>query len=250
MMKVRRRLPAWNERDRIISLLRRNQVVVISGMMGCGKSTQIPQFILDDWLSGDSSAEVCNVVCTQPRSISVIGVAGRVAQERGEIVGEVVGYQIRLETKASEKTRLMFCTIGTLLQRLEGDPWLEDVTHVIVDEVHERSEEINFLLMILKDALKARKDLRVLLMSATVNADLFSSYFRGAPVLEIPGRTVPVQQVFLEEILEHVPCCLEENSPGKLRSNDKRMTHSALVRYTHTYVHTHTIIHNHTHTKP
>ena len=182
-------------------------------MTGCGKSTQVPQFILDDWLCGDSSADFCNVVCTQPRRISAIGVATRVADERGEKPGEVVGYQIRLESKVSERTRLMFCTTGILLRRLEGDPTLGEVTHVIVDEVHERSEESDFLLMILRDTLKKRPDLRVILMSATVNADLFSSYFSGCPVLEIPGRTFPVQQVFLEEILENIPYALEARSP-------------------------------------
>jgi len=213
LMGVRKSLPAWKERTRIVDLLKSHQVVVISGMTGCGKSTQVPQFILDNWLAGDSRAEHCSVVCTQPRRISAIGVAGRVAQERGEKPGDVVGYQIRLETKASERTRLMFCTTGILLRRLEGDPSLGDITHVIVDEVHERSEESDFLLMILRDTLPVRPDLRVILMSATVNADLFSNYFKGAPVLEIPGRTFPVQQVFLEEILENIPYCLEENSP-------------------------------------
>ena len=116
-------------------------------------------------------------------------------QERIEKPGEVVGYQIRLESKMSERTRLMFCTTGILLRRLEGEPDLNGVTHIIVDEVHERSEESDFLLMILRDTLKRRPDLRVVLMSATVNADLFSSYFNNCPVLEIPGRTFPVQQV-------------------------------------------------------
>ena len=116
-------------------------------------------------------------------------------QERIEKPGDVVGYQIRLESKMSERTRLMFCTTGILLRRLEGEPDLNDVTHIIVDEVHERSEESDFLLMILRDTLKRRPDLRVVLMSATVNADLFSSYFNNCPVLEIPGRTFPVQQV-------------------------------------------------------
>ena len=134
-------------------------------------------------------------------------------QERIEKPGEVVGYQIRLESKMSERTRLMFCTTGILLRRLEGEPDLNDVTHIIVDEVHERSEESDFLLMILRDTLKRRPDLRVVLMSATVNANLFSSYFNNCPVLEIPGRTFPVQQVFLEEVLENIPYALEERSP-------------------------------------
>ena len=103
----------------------------------------------------------------------------------------------------------MFCTTGILLRRLEGEPDLSDVTHIIVDEVHERSEESDFLLMILRDTLKRRPDLRVVLMSATVNADLFSSYFRDCPVLEIPGRTFPVQQVlcaFIGPESDHWEC--------------------------------------------
>ena len=102
---------------------------------------------------------------------------------------------------------------------MEGEPDLNDVTHIIVDEVHERSEESDFLLMILRDTLKRRPDLRVVLMSATVNADLFSSYFNGCPVLEIPGRTFPVQQVFLEEVLENIPYALEERSPYARRED-------------------------------
>ena len=96
---------------------------------------------------------------------------------------------------------------------MEGDPRLSEVTHVIVDEVHERSEESDFLLMILRDTLKIRPDLKIILMSATLNAELFSNYFSGTPVLDIPGRTFPVEQVFLEDILETVPYSLEENSP-------------------------------------
>ena len=90
---------------------------------------------------------------------------------------------------------------------------MSEVTHVIVDEVHERSEESDFLLMILRDTLKIRPDLKIILMSATLNAELFSNYFSGTPVLDIPGRTFPVEQVFLEDILEIVPYSLEENSP-------------------------------------
>lgn len=97
-------------------------------------------------------------------------------------------FQIRLESKVSSKTRLTFCTTGILLRRLEYDPQLTSVTHILVDEVHERSEESDFLLLILRDLIKVRKDLTVILMSATLNADLFSSYFEKIPILEIPGK--------------------------------------------------------------
>lgn len=103
---------------------------------------QVPQFLLDDWiLNRSESKEHVNIICTQPRRISAIGVAERVAAERDERIGETIGYQIRLESKISNKTRLTFCTIGILLQRLSANPELIDTTHIIVDEVHERSAE-------------------------------------------------------------------------------------------------------------
>ncbi|XP_017470860.1 PREDICTED: putative ATP-dependent RNA helicase DHX57 [Rhagoletis zephyria] len=208
MMTGRRSLPAFEKMLEILGLIETSQVIVISGETGCGKSTQVPQFILDNWLFQASRLTASNkmphveVVCTQPRRLSAIGVAERVADERTERVGQTVGYQIRLENKISSTTRLTFCTTGILLRRLTADPLLSSVSHVIVDEVHERSEESDFLLMILKDLLKERPDLKVILMSATLNAKLFSEYFGGAPVLDIPGRTFHVEQLFLEDILE------------------------------------------------
>ena len=131
----------------------------------------------------------CRLICTQPRRISAVGVAERVAQERAESIGESVGYQIRLERKMGPRTRLLFMTTGILLRRLHGDPMLEGVTHVLVDEVHERSLDSDFLLIILRDLLPKRPDLRIVLMSATINADLFSRYFGGCPVMTIPGSS-------------------------------------------------------------
>ncbi len=187
-------------------------------MTGCGKSTQVPQYILDDWLGASKKSnrerEHCNIICTQPRRISAIGVAERVASERGEKAGNTVGYQIRLETKSSASTRLLFCTTGILLRRLESDPSLSAVTHVVVDEVHERSEESDFLLMILRGVLRKRSDLKVLLMSATVNAELFSEYFgEGTPVIEIPGRTFPVEQLYLEDVIDMSGYAVDEGGP-------------------------------------
>ncbi|EDW62832.1 putative ATP-dependent RNA helicase DHX57 [Drosophila virilis] len=210
LIEARRKLPAFAEMERILALIDSNQVVVISGETGCGKSTQVPQFILDNWffratqLPPKSDLPHVEILCTQPRRLSAIGVAERVAAERLDRIGQLVGYQIRLENKISPSTRLSFCTTGILLRRLASDPLLSNVSHVIVDEVHERSQDSDFLLLILKNILRERKDLKVILMSATLNATLFSDYFGGAPVLDIPGRTFPVQQLFLEDILD---CC-------------------------------------------
>ncbi|RUS71410.1 hypothetical protein EGW08_020831 [Elysia chlorotica] len=212
MQAARQQLPAWDRREQVTRLIASNQVVVISGMTGCGKTTQVPQFLLDEAFSGkDSFAR--NIICTQPRRISAMAVAQRVADERAEKLGRCVGYQIRLESVMSQYTRLLFCTTGIILRRLESDPLLDGVTHIIIDEVHERSEESDFLLMILRNVLDDRPDLKVILMSATLNAELFSDYFGDCPALEIPGRTYPVQEFFLEHAINFTRYQLEERSP-------------------------------------
>uniref|UniRef100_I3MT40 Putative ATP-dependent RNA helicase DHX57 n=1 Tax=Ictidomys tridecemlineatus TaxID=43179 RepID=I3MT40_ICTTR len=212
VLQERQSLPAWEERETILKLLSKHQVVVISGMTGCGKTTQIPQFILDDSLSGPPE-KVANIICTQPRRISAISVAERVAKERAERVGLTVGYQIRLESVKSSATRLLYCTTGVLLRRLEGDTTLQGVTHIIVDEVHERTEESDFLLLVLKDIVLQRPTLQVILMSATLNAELFSEYFNSCPVITIPGRTFPVDQFFLEDAVAVTRYVLQDGSP-------------------------------------
>uniref|UniRef100_A0A665WD97 RNA helicase n=1 Tax=Echeneis naucrates TaxID=173247 RepID=A0A665WD97_ECHNA len=178
----------------------------------CGKTTQIPQFILDASLSGPAN-QVANIICTQPRRISAISVAQRVAQERAERLGNSVGYQIRLESVRSSATRLLYCTTGVLLRRLEGEADLKGVTHVIVDEVHERTEESDFLLLVLKDLIVQRPDLKIILMSATLNANLFSEYFYNCPSIHIPGRTFPVDQFFLEDAIAKTGYVIEDGSP-------------------------------------
>ncbi|XP_047379392.1 putative ATP-dependent RNA helicase DHX57 [Sciurus carolinensis] len=212
ILQERQSLPAWEERETILKLLSKHQVVVISGMTGCGKTTQIPQFILDDSLGGPPE-KVANIICTQPRRISAISVAERVAKERAERVGLTVGYQIRLESVKSSATRLLYCTTGVLLRRLEGDTALQGVTHIIVDEVHERTEESDFLLLVLKDIVLQRPTLQVILMSATLNAELFSEYFNSCPVITIPGRTFPVDQFFLEDAVAVTRYVLQDGSP-------------------------------------
>jgi HrpA-like RNA helicase len=198
---VRRKLPAWQKREEVVSLLASSQVLIVAGETGCGKTTQCPQFILDEAIMSGNGHD-CRIICTQPRRISAVGVAERVAQERAEPIGESVGYQIRLERKMGPRTRLLFMTTGILLRRLHGDPLLEGVSHVLVDEVHERSLDSDFLLIVLRDLLPKRPDLKLVLMSATINADLFSSYFGGCPVMTIPGFTHPVKEYYLEDILK------------------------------------------------
>lgn len=201
MLECRRCLPAYKQRDVVLSAISQNQVIVVSGETGCGKTTQIPQFILESEIEANRGA-LCSIICTQPRKISAMSVSERVACERGEPLGESVGYKVRLEGVRGRDTRLLFCTTGILLRRLLVDRSLRGVTHVIVDEIHERGMNEDFLLIILKDLLPRRPELKLILMSATLDAELFSSYFGGAGVIHIPGFTYPVGSYFLEDILE------------------------------------------------
>ncbi|KAA8498481.1 DExH-box ATP-dependent RNA helicase DExH1 [Porphyridium purpureum] len=201
MMEQRMRLPAWKQQTQVVEAVRNNQVVVISGETGCGKTTQVPQFLLDAFMDAGELSEG-QIVCTQPRRISAVSVADRVASERGEDVGQTVGFKIRLESSTSANTRLLFCTTGVLLRMLQTDKSLGEVSIIVVDEIHERSLETDFLLIVLRDLLSKRRDLRVVLMSATLNAELFADYFGGAPLVHIPGFTYPVQELFLEDCIE------------------------------------------------
>ncbi|KAK7530925.1 DEAD/DEAH box helicase-like protein [Phyllosticta citribraziliensis] len=213
MLRVRENLPAWNLQDAIIEAVDSHQVVIVSGETGSGKSTQSVQFVLDDFIQRQLG-EAVNIVCTQPRRISALGLADRVSDERCGAVGDEVGYSIRGESRQKPGiTKLTFMTTGVLLRRLQtsgGSPddvvaSLADVTHVVVDEVHERSLDTDFLLVLLRDVLKKRKDLKVILMSATLDADFFASYFEPAvgkvATVEIAGRTHPVKDLYVDDIV-------------------------------------------------
>ncbi|KAA8518450.1 hypothetical protein F0562_015924 [Nyssa sinensis] len=219
MQSFREKLPAFNVKSEFLKAVATNQVLVVSGETGCGKTTQLPQFILEEEINSLRGAN-CSIICTQPRRISAISVAARISSERGESLGETVGYQIRLESKRSAQTRLLFCTTGVLLRRLVEDPNLTGVSHLLVDEIHERGMNEDFLLIILRDLLPQRPDIRLILMSATINADLFSKYFGNAPTIHIPGLTFPVAELFLEDVLEKIRYSIKgefDNSHGNSR---------------------------------
>ncbi|XP_062091649.1 DExH-box ATP-dependent RNA helicase DExH3 [Humulus lupulus] len=201
LLEFRKSLPSFKEKDRLLQAIAQNQVIVISGETGCGKTTQLPQYVLESEIESGRGA-FCSIICTQPRRISAMTVAERVSTERGEPLGETVGYKVRLEGMRGKNTHLLFCTSGILLRRLLSDRNLNGITHVFVDEIHERGMNEDFLLIVLKDLLPRRRDLRLVLMSATLNADLFSNFYEGAPTIHIPGFTYPVQAHFLEDVLE------------------------------------------------
>ncbi|GAB4848110.1 hypothetical protein Ancab_002774 [Ancistrocladus abbreviatus] len=224
MLGSRAALPIAKSKDEILHQLKENNVLVVCGETGSGKTTQVPQYILDDMIEAGYGGD-CNIICTQPRRIAAISVAERVADERCEPSsgsdGSLVGYQVRLDSARNDQTKLLFCTTGILLRRLAGDKDLVGITHVIVDEVHERSLLGDFLLIVLKNLLEKQSTqgtpiLKVILMSATVDSSLFSQYFGNCPVINAEGRTHPVTTYFLEDVYESINYHLALDSPACL----------------------------------
>lgn len=199
-IKFRETLPASVMKQKIMELINDNPVIIIRGNTGCGKTTQIPQFILEDYINSGQGSW-CNIAVTQPRRISAVSVAERIAAERNEQIGESVGYSVRFESVLPRPFgSILFCTIGVLLRKLEAG--LRGVSHVIVDEIHERDVNSDFVMVVLRDMVHTYPDLRVILMSATIDTSLFSSYFGNCPIVEIEGRAYPVTQLYLEDCIE------------------------------------------------
>ncbi|KPA77428.1 putative Rna helicase [Leptomonas pyrrhocoris] len=220
LRKSRDSLPAHNVRETLRSALKQHNVVVIGGETGSGKTTQIPQFLYE-FMCEEGNGSAANILCTQPRRLAATSVALRVAEERDEAVGGTVGYSIRLENCVSKKTQITYLTTGIVLRRLQTDKFLGRVSHVVVDEIHERGVDTDFLLILLRDLVRRRTDLKVVLMSATMDSELFARYFDGAPVISIAGRTFPVRVMHLEQIIPEVQYTLEDASPYEKISGDK-----------------------------
>lgn len=204
MLKFREKLPSYGKKEEVVQLINSNRVLVVSGETGCGKTTQVTQFILDDYINRGVGS-MCRVVCTQPRRISAISIAERVAAERAESVGNgnSCGYQIRLQSRLPRRQgSVLYCTTGIILQWLRSDPLLSSISHLVLDEIHERNLQSDVLLTIVKDLLDQRDDLKIVLMSATLNAEKFSRYFDNCPMIHIPGLTFPVEEFLLEDIVE------------------------------------------------
>ena len=205
MLKSRMTLPIWSFKDELLTAIENHQVVIICGETGCGKSTQVPAFILENELQ---KGRHCKIYCTEPRRISAISLARRVSDELGEgktAIGttrSLVGYAIRLESQVTAQTRLVYATTGIVMRMLEGSSDLGNITHLVLDEVHERTIDGDFLLIILRKLMLHQPGLKVILMSATVNAEHFSRYLNNAPIMNVPGRTFPVETKFLEDAIE------------------------------------------------
>ncbi|XP_075220513.1 dosage compensation regulator mle isoform X2 [Lycorma delicatula] len=200
MNAERNQLPVASMKGKIMGAINENSVIIIRGNTGCGKTTQVCQYILDDYVQTGQGA-YCNIVITQPRRISAVSVADRVANERCEEIGISVGYSVRFESCLPRAYGgILFCTIGVLLRKLENG--LRGVSHVIVDEIHERDVNTDFIMVVLRDMVHTYPDLRLILMSATIDTSLFSRYFNDCPVVEVPGRAFPVQAYFLEDCVQ------------------------------------------------
>ncbi|XP_026525041.1 ATP-dependent RNA helicase A isoform X3 [Notechis scutatus] len=200
ILQERETLPVKNFERGILDAVRHNSVVIIRGATGCGKTTQVPQYILDECIHSGRAAE-CNIVVTQPRRISAVSVAERVSYERGEEPGNSCGYSVRFESMLPRPhASVMFCTVGVLLRKLEAG--IRGISHVIVDEIHERDINTDFLLVVLRDVVQAYPEIRVILMSATIDTSMFCEYFFNCPIIEVFGRTYPVQEYFLEDCIQ------------------------------------------------
>nr|XP_031310296.1 ATP-dependent RNA helicase TDRD9 isoform X1 [Camelus dromedarius] len=202
-------LPVNRCKEEVISLIESNSVVIIHGATGSGKSTQLPQYILDHY--AERSA-YCNIVVTQPRKIGASSIARWISRERAWTLGGLVGYQVGLEKVATEDTKLVYVTTGVLLQKVVGAKSLMEFTHVFIDEVHERTEEMDFLLLVVRKLLRTNsRFVKVILMSATINCEEFADYFAvtvqnkmsPAYIFEVEGKPYSIEEYYLDD-LEHI----------------------------------------------
>ncbi len=184
-------LPITKVRQEIISALAEHRVIIVAGRTGSGKTTQIPQYCLEAGLGVKGM-----IGCTQPRRIAAITVAQRIARELGQRCGEAVGYKVRFSRALGKETYIKIMTDGTLLAEVQQDRWLNRYDTIIVDEAHERSLNIDFVLGILRRLVDKRKDLKLVITSATIDTEKFSRAFQQAPIIEIPGRLYPVKTVY------------------------------------------------------
>ncbi|KAM6461278.1 ATP-dependent RNA helicase TDRD9 isoform 1-T1 [Liasis olivaceus] len=199
-------LPISRYKEEIISLIENNSVVIVHGSTGSGKSTQLPQYVLDHCTQ---HSVYCNIVVTQPRKIGASSIARWISKQRSWPLGELVGYQVGLEKVATKDTKLIYMTTGVLLQKVVGAKSLLEFTHVFIDEVHERTEEMDFLLLVIRKLLRTNsRFVKVILMSATIDCQEFANYFAipvrnklyPAYVFQVEGKPHAIEEYYLDDL--------------------------------------------------
>ncbi|KAK3353274.1 ATP-dependent RNA helicase DHX8 [Lasiosphaeria hispida] len=190
----RESLPVYAFRDRVIQAIRENQILIVVGETGSGKTTQLTQYLAEAGFTNNGI-----IGCTQPRRVAAVSVAKRVSEEVGCVLGQEVGYTIRFEDVTSPATKIKYMTDGMLQREILIDPDLKRYSVIMLDEAHERTIATDVLFALLKKTMKKREDLKVIVTSATLDADKFSEYFNSCPIFTIPGRTFPVEILYSRE---------------------------------------------------
>ncbi|XP_013105047.1 pre-mRNA-splicing factor ATP-dependent RNA helicase DHX16 isoform X1 [Stomoxys calcitrans] len=186
--ETQKSLPVYPFKEDLIAAIKEHQILIIEGETGSGKTTQIPQYLVEAGFTEDKK----KIGCTQPRRVAAMSVAARVAEEMGVKLGNEVGYSIRFEDCTSERTILKYMTDGTLHREFLSEPDLGSYSVMIIDEAHERTLHTDILFGLVKDIARFRTDLKLLISSATLDAEKFSQFFDDAPIFRIPGRRYPV----------------------------------------------------------
>ncbi|GLV41840.1 RHAU helicase [Carabus blaptoides fortunei] len=203
IMQRRQKLPIYESKEEILEKMNKNQVTVVYGEAGCGKTTQVPQYILDNAIKSREGS-TCRIVCAVPRRMNAIRAAKQVAEERGVTIGRdsPIGYYIGNENESARaNASITYCTSGVILRRMLADPFLKDLTHIILDEVQERDIITDFLLRLVKSLITKRPNLKVIVMCSTIFYEQFVTYFDNCAKVKVPGLLYPVEEFYLEDIL-------------------------------------------------
>jgi pre-mRNA-splicing factor ATP-dependent RNA helicase DHX16 len=188
----RKKLPIYRHREGLLEAIKTYPVLVLVGLTGSGKTTQLPQYLFEAGYGSGEGGVKRMIGCTQPRRVAAMSVASRVAEEMGVKLGHEVGYSIRFEDNTSDSTVVKYMTDGMLLREFLQDPTLSNYSAMIIDEAHERTLHTDILFGLMKDLVNARDDFRVIIASATIDAEKFSNFFDNAPIYNVPGRRYPV----------------------------------------------------------
>ncbi|WWC66303.1 uncharacterized protein I206_100204 [Kwoniella pini CBS 10737] len=195
IQETRASLPIYEYREDLLEAIAEHQVLIVVAETGSGKTTQLPQYLYEAGYCKNGM----KVGCTQPRRVAAMSVAARVAEEMGVRLGQEVGYSIRFEDMTSDKTALKYMTDGMLLREFLTDPELSGYSALVIDEAHERTLSTDILFGLIKDIARFRPELRLLISSATMNAQKFANFFDQAPIFDVPGRRYPVDMFYTKQ---------------------------------------------------